>query len=361
MSETIGENIPGLIQEYQSLHKGESLPYFVHASTPSYQGSHIDGFHEAVLATISALAQQDTTGDHVNIFPGFVSPEDLRHLKDVLSDFGIQYVLFPDYSDSLDNPHWGEYQLIPDGGTPIGVIKLSGSARATIEFGSVFNKGNINGKVKDNKTATTAGEWLEKRFLIKRNAMRLPIGIDATDEFFKILEQLSGQKTPAHLARERGRLIDSYVDSHKYLFGKRAMVYGEEDLVIALTAFLSEVGIEVVLAASGGDSGLLKKEILEIPGVKNDIMVVGGMDFEGIADTMELLKPDLMIGNSKGYYIARKHKIPLVRVGFPIHDRAGAQRVQHLCYKGTQQLFDRITNALIEYKQDNSPVGWKYV
>jgi len=42
-------------------------------------------------------------------------------------------------------------------------------------------------------------------------------------------------------------------------------------------------------------------------------------------------------------------------------DRAGAQRVQHIGYKGTQQLFDRITNALIEYKQEHSPIGYKYI
>jgi nitrogenase molybdenum-iron protein NifN len=50
-----------------------------------------------------------------------------------------------------------------------------------------------------------------------------------------------------------------------------------------------------------------------------------------------------------------------VRVGFPVHDRFGAQRHQHLCYSGTQQLLDRITNALIEFKQENSPVGYKYI
>lgn len=73
------------------------------------------------------------------------------------------------------------------------------------------------------------------------------------------------------------------------------------------------------------------------------------------------LKPDIMIGNSKGYYIARRLKIPLVRIGLPVHDRFGGQRIQHLCYKGTQQLFDRITNALLEYKQENSSTGYKYM
>jgi nitrogenase molybdenum-iron protein NifN len=88
---------------------------------------------------------------------------------------------------------------------------------------------------------------------------------------------------------------------------------------------------------------------------------MNGLDFEKINELADKLQPDLLIGNSKGYYIAHRLKVPLIRVGFPVHDRFGGQRLQHLCYEGTQQLFDRIINALIESKQDNSPVGYKYI
>ena len=37
--------------------------------------------------------------------------------------------------------------------------------------------------------------------------------------------------------------------------GKRAVVYGEEDLVVGITSFLAEIGIHTVLCASGGKSG----------------------------------------------------------------------------------------------------------
>ncbi len=84
-------------------------------------------------------------------------------------------------------------------------------------------------------------------------------------------------------------------------------------------------------------------------------------DFETMSEALSTVSPDLIIGNSKGYYISRKLKKPLVRVGFPIHDRFGGQRLHHLGYKGTQELFDRIVNALIEYKQENSPIGYKYI
>ena len=80
-----------------------------------------------------------------------------------------------------------------------------------------------------------------------------------------------------------------------------------------------------------------------------------------IAEKAKLLKPDLLIGSSKGYGIARDLGIPLVRVGFPIHDRIGGQRILHLGYRGAQQLFDRIVNALLEYKQETAEIGYSYM
>ena len=362
LSETIGEDIPAMIKEYQKTNNTEKLPIFIHTSTPSYQGSHADGFHETVASTVSTLAKGSTPGNHINIFPGFVSPEDIRHLKDILDDFGIEYVLFPDYSDTLDNPHWKEYQLIPEGGTTPADIRRCGSAKGTLELGFIMNQGGIHGRIKNNKTVFTAGEWLERTFGVPRHNLRMPIGITETDKFFKTLETISGRPTPVRHQRERGRLIDSYIDGHKYLFGKRAVVFGDEDMVAGIVSFLEEIGIDTLLAASGGESGALSHEIKSITNDRQkDMLVMNNMDFETINDMVNELKPDLFIGNSKGYYITRRLGIPLVRVGFPIHDRFGAQRIQHLGYKGTQQLFDRITCALIEYKQEHSSVGYKYM
>jgi len=59
--------------------------------------------------------------------------------------------------------------------------------------------------------------------------------------------------------------------------------------------------------------------------------------------------------------VAKKLNIPLIRVGFPIHDRIGGQRILHLGYSGAQQLFDTVANALIEKKQDDNPVGYFYM
>lgn len=361
LSETIGEDIPRMIHEYTDLNSSTRIPVLVNVSTPSYRGTHIDGFHDAVCSTVSLLAIKEEEGTHINIFPGFISPEDIRHLKDIFEDFGIDYILFPDYSDTLDGSHWKEYQILPEGGTPVSDIRRTGSAAASIELGYVFNKGGLRGRIKDNKTVHTGGEWLELKYNLPDYKTGMPVGIKEIDKFFELLKKLSGKNIPERYERQRGRLVDSYIDGHKYLFGKKAIVYGEEDLVIGLVSFLQEVGIDVVLVASGGESGILSNIINEKCGTEKEITVISGADFETINTLADSLKPDILIGNSKGYYIARRLAIPLVRVGFPIHDRIGVQRIRILGYEGTQQLFDRVTNALIEYKQENSPVGYKYL
>jgi nitrogenase molybdenum-iron protein NifN len=358
LSETIGEDVDALVRDYLDKNEQFELPLFINVSTPSYCGTHMNGFHQATIATVARFAEAGNQANHVNIFPGFVSPADIRHLKEIAADLGMEIILFPDYSETLDNVHTREYQLVPSGGTTVNALIKTGTARATIEFGTVFNRG---GSKTNALGVNSAGEWLSVNRSVDNFPLPFPIGIDASDKFFNALTEINQTLVPEKYLKERGRLIDAYVDAHKYVFGKRAVLYGEEDLVIAMAGFLSEIGIQPVLIASGASSGLMKAELAKILPDTSEVVVVDGSDFATIGELMQDLKPDIMIGNSKGYYLSRQFKIPLVRIGFPIHDRFGASRLHHIGYRGTQQLFDLIVNALIEYKQENSPVGYKYI
>jgi nitrogenase molybdenum-iron protein NifN len=59
--------------------------------------------------------------------------------------------------------------------------------------------------------------------------------------------------------------------------------------------------------------------------------------------------------------MSRKNKLPFIRIGFPVHDRFGGQRLHHIGYRGTQELFDRIVNTVIEQRQSSSPIGYTYM
>jgi nitrogenase molybdenum-iron protein NifN len=168
--------------------------------------------------------------------------------------------------------------------------------------------------------------------------------------------------TPDRQAAERGRLIDSLVDGHKYLFDRRAVVFGEEDLVAGMVGLLCELGVRPVLCASGGNSGRLRAAIASLaPEQADSIQVCQAADFADLEELAGDLRPDLLIGNSKGYWLARRLKVPLVRIGFPIHDRVGGVRLLHIGYRGAQQLADRITNTLLESVQEESDVGYSYL
>ncbi len=61
LTETIGEDMHGLLHEYPEKCAGAERPVLVHVSTPSYSGTHIDGFHDAVRAVVEQLAEAGAT------------------------------------------------------------------------------------------------------------------------------------------------------------------------------------------------------------------------------------------------------------------------------------------------------------
>lgn len=138
LSETIGDDIRLYLHEFRRDHRDRPLPELVHVSTPSYSGTHTEGFHAAVQAVVAALAAGGTPERRVNVLPGMVSPADLRYLKEVLADFGLPGILLPDYSDTLDGPSWDEYQRLPAGGTAVESLRAMGAA-ATFEFGAMLD------------------------------------------------------------------------------------------------------------------------------------------------------------------------------------------------------------------------------
>jgi len=351
LTETIGDDVPRALLEFKNEFGDLDLPEAVYVNTPSYSGTHMDGWHGAVRSLVAQLCTVKTPDNgRVNILPSLVSCEDVRHLFDICRDFGIKATILPDISETLDGPALEDYVKIPSGGTPISEIKEMSGSRATIEFGRCM-------------PPQTGGTSLEDRFGVPNHRIGLPMGLRESDRFFETLEDVTGTPMPRRYELERGRLVDAYVDGHKYIFGKRAVVYGEEDLVVGLTAFLSEIGVDVVLAGTGARKKGLSEAIARVTdGVARIAPEVReGVDFHDIADEAGTLAPDMLVGHSKGYRYAKEWNVPLIRVGFPIHDRFGGQRTLTLGYKGALTLYDRVVNAVLEKKQADSPIGYGYL
>lgn len=352
LTETIGDDVGRYLNEFREEFSDLPLPELVHVSTPSYSGTHMEGWHYAVKALADQIVREKVADhDGVNLLPGFLSPEDYRYLKTLGERAGVRFTMLPDLSETMDGVTWDDYQALPDGGTPIAEMKAMSGALGTIEFG---NSGGL---------VESASGVLERKFGVAARKTMLPIGLRANDALMDVLAEFAGCDMPAKDAFDRGRLLDAMVDGHKYIFGKRAVVYGEEDFVVALCSFLGEIGIQPVLAATGTKSDTFAASVTAaLADVCQTMPVIrNGADFKDIEEEAAELSPDLLVGHSKGYKLARANNIPLIRVGFPIHDRFGGQRILHVGYEGALSLYDKLVNAVLEKSQDECPVGYGYL
>jgi nitrogenase molybdenum-iron protein NifN len=347
LAETIGEDLVVTIATLRDELQGG--PVIVPVSTPAYRDGHATGFAAAAAATMNALAQPDGSETRLGILPGMLSPEDLRYCKDIAAAFGRTVTVFPDYSATLDGGQWDRYHALPPGGTPLREVEHLASAPMLFDW--TAPTGGICGKLKE-------------RFGTPIMHSVPPIGIAATDAFLEKLSIVWEIPVPEVLQNERARLLDAYVDGHKYLSGLRVAVCCDEPLVAGLVRFCTEIGLVPVLVATGrGAPGFDAKirDSVDEPGAKKDLLILSDADFDEIDGRLEAVKVDLCIGTGKLQKSARKTGAPLVRVGFPIHDRFGANRILHIGYRGGLQLYDRIVNAIIEKKQESSDEHWSYL
>lgn len=336
LAETIGEDIDRITADYLKERNLDGFP-IVTVSTPGYGGSHFEGYWSTLNSMVTKLAAKTEKHTKVNVIVPNISPADIREIKRILHLLGIEYTLLPDFSDTLDRPFARPYKKIPDGGTSLEDIAGMPGAPATIQFGLT---------VEDH---LSPGRYLEQTFGVPLYNLPIPIGIENTDKFVNTLSEIGGLAVPDSLQLERGRLLDSMIDSHKYNFQGRSVIFGEPELVYAVTKTCLENGVFPVVVATGSKNAklpeLLEPELLEL---RHPVECLTHADFNVIR--ARSTSANIAIGPSDGRYLTERADIPLVRIGFPIHDRVGGQRLLSVGYVGTTMFLDRITNTLLENK-----------
>jgi nitrogenase molybdenum-iron protein beta chain len=91
--------------------------------------------------------------------------------------------------------------------------------------------------------------------------------------------------------------------------------------------------------------------------VDHDMEIVTNADLMEMSDRIENqgLELDLILGHSKGRFVAIDNNIPMLRVGFPTYDRAGMYRHPVVGYAGATWLAEQMANTLftdMEYKHN---------
>jgi len=336
LTETIGDDIPSIIGS-TDIPEGKLI---IHANTPSYIGSHVTGFSNMVKGMVDYLAKAttETKKEQVNLIPGFVNPGDMREIKRLTKEMGIDFIMFPDTSGVVDTPMTGEYKMYPDGGTKIEDIADSGNSKVTISLGDWASADGAN--------------LLEKKCKVPAITLKTPIGVKATDEFLMALRNQFAVEIPAEIEEERGQLVDIMTDTHFHFTGKKVAISGDPDTVIALTEFVLGLGmipVHVLTGTPGKAFEAQVKAMLAEAGVEGNVKAEGDL-FE-FHQWIKNEPVDLIIGTTYCKYIARAEDTPLVRIGFPILDRSVHSYLPVVGYKGAMRVVEMISNALLD-RQD---------
>ncbi len=336
LAETIGDDVPQIVREFQGEEPLAEGVTFIPVSTPSYAASHEVGYRVALKATVQALAKRSEPNGRLNLLVGsIISPAEVRYIKRLLDNWGFGHILLPDISETFDAPLSKDLPRIPAGGTPLAEIRDLANSFATVTLGGLVQEPG-------------AGDFLEKEFEIPHIALPLPISLEFTDHLAGCLEELTGRSMPEGYERERGRLLDAMVDAHKLLADVKTAVFGDTEMILGLTKLMAELGMKPQILATGTVNQAFAKSARELaPGSK----VMTGVDFSEIAQEIEKREVELMVGPFIGRHLAEKKNVPLLRVGLPNHDRFGAARQMVLGYDGSMFLVDGMANALIEQKE----------
>lgn len=337
LAETIGDDVPQIIREFCREPEAKDVTIF-NVSTPSYKASHEAGYRAALKAVVQSLAKRSEPNGKINLLLGsIVSPANVRYLKRLLGDWGQGYILLPNISESFDAPLSPDFPRIPAGGTSLGEICDTGNSAATVTIGAwTEDRG--------------AGDYLREEFDVPHFPLPLPLGLELTDTFVGKLEELTGLALPEEYEKERGRLLDTMADAHKLLAEVRTCVYGDTEMVLGLSRLMKELGMSPQILATGATSPNFSRLARELaPAAK----VLTGADFYQIEEEVAVRDVELLVGPFTGRQIARAKKVPLLRVGFPNHDRFGANRQLVLGYEGAAAMVDSIANALLNHRE-----GW---
>lgn len=338
LAETIGEDIDRITEEFIKEEEIKNVK-IVPTATPGYGGSQFEGYFTALKSILEQLAKNSIPNNKINVIASHMSPGDVRNIKDILDMFQIDYILLPDISRTLDAPFSNEYLRIQRGGTKIEDIEIMPGARATIEISAMISE------------ELSPGKYLLDKYNVPLYRCPIPIGRENMDIFVKILSQLSNRPIPERLLEDRGRLIDGMIDSHKYNAEGRAVIYGEPDLVYSVSRLCAENGIKPVLICTGSENKKLKEMLSEvIEDLEEKPVIIDDTDFETIQSYAKELNVNILIGSSNGKFLTEKDGIPPVRIGFPIHDRMGGQRLIYTGYNGSLKLIDDITNTFLQKK-----------
>ncbi|MEO1775235.1 MAG: nitrogenase iron-molybdenum cofactor biosynthesis protein NifN [Pseudomonadota bacterium] len=330
LTETRGEDVPGDLKLMRQRREDFADTAIVYASTPDFTGALEDGWARAVEAIIDTVVPDSrptpgrTRERQVTLLAGsHLSPAEVEEITRLVRAFGLNPVVLPNISTSLDGHVAESWEGTSLGGTPLSDIATLGLSAFTLVVG---------------ESMRPAAAMLEQRTGVPYRVYQSLTGLKPTDAFIRTLMGLAGvSDAPPEIVRERARLIDASLDAHFHTGGLKLAIAAEPDLMFALSTALASIGSDVVTAVSTAPSPVLEK----VPAAE---VVIGDLgDFERGA---AVAGADLLIAHAHGRHASARLGLPLLRAGFPIFDRLGAQDICRVGYRGSRAFFYEVANIV---------------
>ena len=339
LSEVIGDDLTQILNKAEGdgqIPRGKKV---IHASTPSFKGSHITGFSNMTTSFVDHFAVNSGKKiKQINILPSFIEPSDMSEIKHIVEELEVKYVMLPDTSDVVNGPMDGKFRMYPKGGTTLESIKTMGDSITSFALGRTG--------------AMAAAKLLDTKCKVPCDILDLPISLKATDVFVDAVRTAAGVPVPESLMLERGQYLDVMIDMNQYTAGKTVSLVGDPDMLVGMAAFCVENDMKVLHVISGTAPGpKFERRIKEICG--EDVIVKSGAqaDMFYFHQLIKNEKPDLVLGNTYCKYICRDEDIPLIRLGFPIYDRIGHSYFPVVGYRGGLRLLEKVLDVFMD-RQD---------
>lgn len=305
------------------------------AQTPDFEGAMEEGWSKAVAALIAGLVpdqpERMTSLTQVNILPGWHhTVADLEHIRDLVEAFGLDPIILPDISGSLDGTVPERWVPTAYGGTLVPDIRAMGRSVHTLALA---------------EHVRAPAQLLEERSGVPFTLFESLCDLASVDRFVALLSRISGRPVPPRLRRARSQLQDALLDGHFHFGGQKIAIAAEPDLLFALSSVFAGLGAEIAVAVTttGGNPILRKVPAREV--------LVGDLgDLEARADGC-----DLLVTHSHGRQASERLGIPLMRAGFPIFDRLGSQHRLSVGYAGARTLIFEAANIFQAHRREPTP------
>ncbi len=335
LTETKGEDVAGDLKLIRAKHPELGDTQVVYVSTPDYTGAFQDGWAKAVLAMIQALVEPVSLkiDKQINVLAGcHLTAGDIEELREIIEAFGLNPVMMPDISGSLDGHIPEDFSPSTIGGTTLAQVRSMGASGMTIAIGEQMR---------------SCAEALHAMTGVDYELFDRLTGLEVNDRMLMTLSRISGREVPMKYRRQRSQLVDAMLDGHFFFGGKKIAIGAEPDLLWATASWLAEMGCELTALVTTTKSPVFA----QLPA---DEVLIGDLE------DLELRAKgcDLLITHSHGRQAAERLSIPFFRMGIPMFDRLGSAHQLSVGYRGTRRLVFEIGNMFLASGHENHPGSW---